>query len=288
MSRSLQLALILAVPLLFLAAILVVNRAFVTRGDDYGYVLRIELASAEREVDLPQIEGPQDASRPLVVIDAGHGGHDPGAGNGPVKEKSVTLALSQAIRDQLLAQGGIRVAMTRDEDRYLMLAERSSIARRLGADLFISVHADSAESKEARGASVYVLSEKGSSEAASRFAKRENQADTINGITFSETSDVVGAILLDLSQREAQAGARELAALIFREIQGKMRLHETRVQSAAFAVLKAPDVPSVLFETGYISNQDDAAWLNSAVGRRTISRSTAQAIRVFFARRSGV
>jgi len=288
MSRSLQLALILAAPLLFLAATLVINRAFVQRGDNYDYVLQIELSSAVRELGLPRIDGPQDASRPLVVIDPGHGGHDPGAGQGRIKEKSVTLTLSRAIRDQLLAEGGIRVSLTRDEDRYLMLAERSSLARRLGADLLVSVHADSAENEAARGASVYVLSERGSSEAAARYADRENQADAINGVAFSGTSDAVSAILLDLSQREAQAGARELANLIFREIRDKMRLHETRVQSAAFAVLKAPDVPSVLFETGYISNPADADWLNSVIGRQTISRSTAQAIRVFFARRSGV
>jgi len=288
MSRSLQLALVLAVPLLFLAAILVLNQATGLRGGDYGYVLRFKLPSVEREVGLPPIEGPQDASRPLVVIDPGHGGHDPGAGQGALKEKSVTLALSRAIRDQLLAAGGIRVALTRDEDRYLMLAERSRIARRLGADLFLSVHADSAENDAARGASVYILSEKGSSEAAARYADRENQADKINGVSFAETSDTVSAILLDLSQRQAEAGAGECARLILREIRGKMGLHEDSVQSAAFAVLKAPDVPSVLFETGYISNPDDAAFLASAAGRRTISLAAAQAIRAYFARRAGV
>jgi len=287
MSRRLQLALILAVPLVFMAGILVLNRAFGLRGDDYAYVLRIDLPPADSEVGLPPIHGPQDASRPLVVIDPGHGGQDPGAGQGKVKEKSVTLALSQAIRDELLAQGGIRVALTRDEDRYLMLAERSSIARRMGADLFLSVHADSAENDTARGASVYILSERGSSEAAARYADRENQADAINGVALSKTSDAVSAILLDLSQRDAKAGASEFANLVLREIRGKLRLHDARVQSAAFAVLKAPDVPSVLFETGYISNPADEALLNSASGRLTISRSAAQAIRVFFARHSG-
>lgn len=287
MSRSLQLALILAVALLLLAAILVLDRTFGLRGEDHGYVVRIDLPSVEGELGLPRVDGPQDASRPLVVIDPGHGGHDPGAGKGRVKEKSVTLALSQAIRDQLLAEGGVRVALTREEDRYLMLAERSSIARRLGADLFVSVHADSAENEAARGASVYVLSERGSSEAAIRFADRENQADAINGGAFSERSDAVSAILLDLSQREAQTGASELASLILRELLGKVRLHDSRVQSGAFVVLKAPDVPSVLFETGYISNPADAALLNSATGRQMISRSAAQAIRAFFARRSG-
>ena len=287
MSRRLLFVLILAVPLLFLATILVVNRAFGLRDDDLTYVLRLDLLSADASAGLPKIMGPQDASRPLVVIDPGHGGYDPGAGKGKVKEKSVTLALSRAIRDRLLAEGGIRVALTRDEDRYLMLAERSDIARRMGADLFLSIHADSTDNEAARGASVYVLSERGSSQAAARYAARENQADTINGVSFAETSDTVSAILLDLSQREAQAGAGELAELILREIRGKARLHEDDVQSAAFVVLKAPDVPSVLFETGFISNSDDEAWLTSKAGREVISRSAAQAIRVYFARRLG-
>ena len=287
MSRRIQLALILAVPVLFLATILVLNRAFGLGGNDYDYIVRFDLPAADREVGLPQVEGPQDASRPLVVIDPGHGGQDPGAGQGRLKEKDVTLTLARAIRERLLAAGGIRVALTRDADRYLMLAERSTIARRLGADLFLSIHADSAQNGAARGASVYILSEQGSSQAAARYAERENRADTINGVAFAETSDVVGAILLDLSQREAQAGAGEFAGLILREIRGKTRLRETDVQSAAFAVLKSPDVPSVLFETGFISNPDDAAWLSSAEGRQTIAGSAAQAIRVYFARQSG-
>ncbi len=288
MSRRLQLALVLAAPLLFLAAVFVVNRAFGLRGNDYKYIVHLELPAAQAEIGLPAIEGPQDASRPLVVIDPGHGGHDPGAGGGRLNEKHVTLALARSIRDRLIDAGGVRVALTRDDDSYLMLAERSSIARRLGADLFLSVHADSAGNEEARGASVYILSEKGSNQAAARYAMRENQADAINGVVLDETSDIVSAILLDLSQREAQAGADDFARLILREIRGKVRLHEEAVQSAAFAVLKAPDVPSVLFETGYISNDDDRALLGSETGRETISGAAARAIRVYFATRSGV
>ncbi len=283
-----QLALIFAVPVLFVAAILLLNRAFGLGGDDYNYILKFDLPSADREVGLPPVEGPQDASRPLVVIDPGHGGQDPGAVRDGLREKDVTLALALAIRDRLLAQGGVRVALTRGDDRYLMLAERSSIARRLGADLFVSVHADSAENPDARGGSVYILSQKGSSQAAARYAERENRADAINGVVLAETSDTVGAILLDLSQREAQSGASEFAGLILREIRGKSRLRELGVQSAAFAVLKSPDVPSVLFETGYISNREDAEWLGSREGRETIADSAAQAIRVYFARQTGV
>src|SRR5690606_35826943 len=125
---------------------------------------------------------PDNASRPLVVIDPGHGGHDPGAGEGALQEKRLTLSLAKALREKLLENGGIRVALTRDSDRYLLLEERSGIARRLNADLFISVHADSAERQDANGASIYTLSERGTSQTASRYAERENRADRINGV----------------------------------------------------------------------------------------------------------
>jgi N-acetylmuramoyl-L-alanine amidase len=223
-----------------------------------------------------------------VVIDPGHGGFDPGAGSGPVKEKAVALQIALTLRARLLEQGGIRVAMTRDDDRFVTLPERPGIARALGADLFVSIHADSAQADDAHGASVYVLSERGSSEAAARFAARENHADTINGVSLSDTSDTVGALLLDLSQREAGGGSIAAGELVLRELRGKVALHYDSVQSAALAVLKAPDIPSILFETGYISNEEDAASLESGAGRRAIADAAAQAIRVFFARRAGV
>ena len=174
----------------------------------------------------------------------------------------------------------------RPDDRFLALAERSAIARRLGADLFLSVHADSAENDEARGSSVYILSEKGSSQAAARIAARENRADVLNGIRLDRQSDAVNAILLDLSQNETDARSVDLARLMLRELRGNTHMHTDTVQSAAFAVLKAPDVPSVLFETGYISNTDAAAYLNSQAGRETISQAAARAVRAYFARQT--
>jgi N-acetylmuramoyl-L-alanine amidase len=287
MLRGLKFALLLLVPAMLLAAA-VWMRLFGAGGDRaYGYVARFQLPAADRPRDLPAIAGPQDASRPLVVIDAGHGGFDPGAGLGPVKEKTVALAIARLLRDRLLEQGGIRVAMTRDDDRFVSLSERPGIARQLGADLFISIHADSAEADGAHGASVYVLSERGSSQAAARFAARENKADTINGVSLSDTSDTVGAILLDLSQREASGSSIQVGELVLREIRGKLPLHYDSVESASLAVLKAPDIPSILFETGYISNADDARVLESEEGRRVIADAAAQAIRVFFARNAG-
>lgn len=286
MSRGLQLGLLFAFPLAVLAASLAVDRLYGLPGQGYGYVLRIELPAAQAVVDLPEVAGPIDSSRPLVVIDPGHGGHDPGAGNAGASEKDITLMLARAIRDELLAGGGIRVAVTRPDDRFLALGERSAIARRLGADLFVSVHADSAENDTARGSSVYVLSAKGSSEAAARIAARENRSDIVNGVRLDSQSDVVNTILLDLSQNETDTRSVELAGLLLRELRGKTRLHTDTVQSAAFAVLKAPDVPSVLFETGYISNRDDAAYLRSASGRDTIAQAAARAVRAFLARQT--
>ena len=287
MSKGLQIALFLMIPLAVVAAFVAIDRQFGRTGAGYDYVLHIDLPPADGEVGLPEILGPPDASRPLVVLDPGHGGHDPGAVSGSIREKAVTLRIAEEIRDRLLAEGGIRVALTRDKDRYLMLAERTRMARGLNADLFVSIHADSAENDVARGASVYVLSEKGTSQAAAKIAARENSVDTINGVQLSEQSDSVSAILLDLSQRGAQSGSMEMAGLVLRELRGQTRLHTNRVEAAAFAVLKAPDVPSVLFETGYISNPGDAAYLASPQGREVIADAAAQAIRVFFARQSG-
>jgi N-acetylmuramoyl-L-alanine amidase len=287
MSRRLQLVLLLLIPAMIFAAAVGYRMAAVNADDAYDYVLRIDLPGADRPVDLPAISGPQDASRPLVVIDPGHGGFDPGAGTGEIKEKAVALAIALAVRERLLEGGGIRVAMTRDNDRFVPLSQRPGIARQLGADLFLSIHADSAEVDGASGASVYVLSERGSTDAAARFAARENKADTVNGISLAETSDSVGAILLDLSQREAQAGSVELAQLVLRELRGKLPLHRDGLESAGLAVLKAPDVPSILFETGYISNAQEAAYLDSAEGRATIADATARAIRAYLARAAG-
>jgi len=287
MSRGSWIALLLLAPLAVLVAVVWRVASAGAGQGSRSYVQHVALPAVDQPRELPRIYGPQDASRPLVVIDPGHGGFDPGAGEGAVKEKAVALAIARALRDRLIEQGGIRVAMTREDDRFIPLSERPDLARRLGADLFVSIHADSAASEDARGASVYVLSDRGSSEAASRFAARENRADTINGVSLSKTSGTVGAILLDLSQREAQAGSLGAAELFLREMRGRLPLHHDAVESAALAVLKAPDIPSILFETGYISNVDDAEYLNSDEGRATIVDAAAQAIRVYFAREAG-
>ena len=246
-----------------------------------GYVLRIELPDGGQRLDLPEVAGPQDPSRPLVVIDAGHGGHDPGASRAGYQEKELVLGLAQALRESLLRGGGIRVAMTRDGDHFVALAERVEIARALGADLFLSIHADSAGDQEGvAGASIYTLSEQASSEAAARYAARENQADVVNGVPLAGQGAAVEAILVELAQRRTSGQSESFAALIEREGAGVLTFHPQARRAAALAVLRAPDVPAVLYEAGFISNPDEARELASAEGRERFARAMARAIRI--------
>ncbi len=286
MRRTFQIAALVLTPLAVFGAMIWADRSFGHVRRAYAYVNRVELPPADRPLGLPKILGPADAGRPLVVIDPGHGGRDPGAGTGTVKEKALTLALGLALRDALLGGGGIRVALTRSDDRYLFLEERQALTRALRPDVFVSIHADAADNDQATGATVYTLSARGSNEVADKFAARENAADTVNGIAIKGQSDAVNAILVDLSQRDAQARSEELARLILREGAGKIPFRERSEQSAAFAVLKQPDIPAVLFESGYISNPADAARLGSTAGRDAFAEATARAIRAFLARQS--
>jgi N-acetylmuramoyl-L-alanine amidase len=286
MSRKWLLVLVVLAPLAVLVAMVALDKHFGAAGRGREYVVRIDFPPPGEEVGLPPVQGPLDASRPLVVIDAGHGGHDPGTHNGALIEKDLTLALAKALQARLLAGGGVRVAMTRADDRYLLLEERSGIARRLKADLFVSIHADSSDNNAASGATVYTLSDRGSNEEAERMAASENRADSINGIPLGDTSNAVDAILVDLSQRHTEAQSNQFAGLVLREGRDAINFRARALQSAAFVVLKSPDVPSVLFEAGYISNPRDVARLESAAGRDAFAAITDQAIRVFFARQS--
>lgn len=287
MRRLLLFLLLFLAPVAVFAAMVAADRLFGAPGRGYDYVVRVDLPQGDRAIGLPPVEGPMDAGRPLVVIDPGHGGKDPGAGTGSFREKDLTLLLARALRDALLKEGGIRVALTRSDDSYLLLPERSAIARRLKADLFVSIHADSSESASgASGATVYTLSSKGSNEAAEKIASRENAADRINGVRIDEQSDAVSAILVDLSQRETLARSEEFARLILREGQGRLPFREKSEQSAAFAVLKSPDLPSILFESGYINNPEDVARLATPAGAGNFADIVAKAVRAFFARHS--
>ncbi|MBA4009987.1 MAG: N-acetylmuramoyl-L-alanine amidase [Erythrobacter sp.] len=258
------------------------------------YVLQFPFeGEAAATLELPRVEGPDDPSRPLVVIDAGHGGRDPGAVGTDAdgkrfEEKAITLAIALALRDELLKQGGVRVALTRADDRILPLPHRPEIARLLEADLFISIHADSAgdQNDTVSGASIYTLSNEASSEAAARFAARENDADRLNGITIAGASKDVSAILVELSQQRTQEDALAFANLVLREGESALAFVPQPRRSAALAVLRAPDVPSVLFESGFVTNQTDRAQLTTPEGRARYAVVLARAIRVYFARRA--
>lgn len=284
MRRASPFILLVLIPVAVLAGMVWLDSTLGLAGRGRDYVIRLDLPPPAGEVGLPPIEGPLDPSRPLVVIDAGHGGFDPGAGSERVREKDVTLALARALRDRLIEGGGVRVALTRGDDRFLVLEERAGIARRLKADLFISIHADAAPTGDARGGTVYVLSERGSNQAAALLAEKENRANVINGVQLSRQSGDVSSILVDLAQRETLAQSEDFASLILREGRGDLHFKDSAIQSAAFIVLKSADLPSVLFEAGYITSPEDSAWLKSDEGRDAFSSSVAQAIRVYFAR----
>jgi len=241
---------------------------------------------AKQANTLPAITGGDD-TRPLVVIDAGHGGHDPGAisPHDGTREKDVTLAIAQAARDALVRTGRVRVALTRDSDRFLVLAERYRLARRMGADLFVSIHADSAENRNASGATAYTLSEVASDKEAARLAARENRADILAGVNLGEESSDVSSILIDLTQRETMNASARFAQLLGREAQPLIPTRQVFHRMASLIVLKAPDMPSVLFETGYLSNEGDVRRLNAANGRDAVAQSLANAIEIHFARR---
>jgi N-acetylmuramoyl-L-alanine amidase len=251
----------------------------------HPYSVSMPLPRRMPAAPLPRVYG--EASRPLVVIDAGHGGHDPGAvsGDGGLREKDVTLAVAKAIRDALLASGRVRVALTREDDRFLVLQERYGLARRLKADLFISVHCDSAGSPDATGATIYTLSEIASDKEAARLAARENKADILAGVDLGAASPDISSILIDLTQRETMNASANFARLLGREAQPLMPIKANYHRMASLMVLKAPDMPSVLFETGYISNSGDAAFLASPEGRRKVAQSVRKAVEIHFATR---
>jgi N-acetylmuramoyl-L-alanine amidase len=235
----------------------------------------------------PPILGSPNPNRPLIVLDAGHGGHDPGATSvhDGAKEKEIVLALVRAIRDELVRTKRVRVALTRDEDRFIALRERYEIARRLGADLFISVHADAAPLNDlARGATVYTLSEVASDREAALLARAENSADLIGGVALKGRDAAVNTILIDLAQRESMDVSAAFARLVQREAEFPLRPEPHRF--ASLMVLKAPDVPSVLLETGYLTNIDDSRFIQSPEGRQQIATGLRRAIEAHFARRT--
>ncbi len=249
-----------------------------------GGVLAIPLDPPMPAPPLPGVTGP--AGAPLIVIDAGHGGHDPGArAQSGEAEKDLTLAVALAVRDALAKDGRVRVALTRADDRFLVLNERYEMARRLGASLFLSIHADSAGGDgEAHGATLYTLSDTATDAEAAQLAARENRADIVRGVNLSGRTGDTASILIDLAQRESQGAAVGFARLLHREAKDVLPFRQDFHRQAGLIVLKAPDVPSVLFETGYITNEADRGLLGSAEGRAKLGAAVARAIELHFAK----
>ncbi|NUQ17465.1 MAG: N-acetylmuramoyl-L-alanine amidase [Sphingomonas sp.] len=218
---------------------------------------------------------PEARGRPIVVIDPGHGGRDPGATSvsGQVVEKDLTLALARELRDVLVKRGRVRVAMTRDDDRYLGLDERAAVARRLNAAMFVSLHMDSAPNPLARGATVYSLSDVASDEEAARLAASENRGAAADGSDGS-----VQSMLSDLAMQAQMSASAELATRLVGKSAGRFELRPNPHQFASFWVLRRADAPAVLFEAGYISNADDEVLLRSPDQRAKLALALAQSI----------
>jgi N-acetylmuramoyl-L-alanine amidase len=228
--------------------------------------------------------GPRSAGRPIVVIDPGHGGRDPGAtaASGNLTEKQLTLALAREVRDILVKRGRVRVAMTRNDDAYLTLEDRAAVARRLDASLFLSIHMDSAPNPLARGATVYSLSDVASDADAERFARSENAQAVIGG----NSADPVETLLSELSLRSQMTASADLAARMVRKASGRVELRPDPHRFAAFHVLRSAGTAAVLLEAGYLSNAEDEALLASPEHRARIALALAQAIEADVAARA--
>jgi N-acetylmuramoyl-L-alanine amidase len=231
---------------------------------------------------LPPVK-PEPAGKPVIAIDPGHGGVDPGAiGVSGTAEKTVTLAMARELKAQLEATGRYKVMLTRSSDIFVRLRDRIAIARAAGADLFLSLHADAHSTIGLRGASVYTLSEQASDSEAAALATQENKADLIAGVDLSNETEVVTNILIDLAQRETKNLSVRMAGMLVQELQrGTLLLHNSH-RFAGFAVLKAPDVPSVLIELGYMSSPEDEALLRSTQHRAKLASAIVRAIQGYY------
>jgi N-acetylmuramoyl-L-alanine amidase len=253
---------------------------------------RPELRPAIAEANAAVVPGaakpaqPPD-SRPVIVIDPGHGGVDNGTQAGGEMEKSLVLGFGLALRDKIEKSGKYRVVMTRDDDTFIPLNDRVKVARNQSAALFVSIHADALPRREgdAQGATIYTLSDKASDAEAERLAEAENKSDAIGGVNLTDEPTEVADILIDLAQRETRTFSNRFARLLMGEMKSTVRMHKHPLKSAGFRVLKAPDVPSVLVELGYVSNKGDREHLVSENWRNKTVGSIAQAIDAFFAKR---
>ena len=241
------------------------------------------------ETPRPQVREPATGDpRPIVVLDPGHGGIDTGTKTAAGQmEKDIALEFALALRDKLERTGKYRVVMTRTDDTFVELADRVRFARTRKAQLFISIHCDALPRAEgdAQGATVYTLSDKASDAEAALLAEAENRADVIAGVDLSTEPNDIADILIDLAQRETRTFSTHFSRMLVTELKAAARMHKHPLKSAGFRVLKAPDVPSVLLELGYLSNREDLKQLTSDAWRQRVGDAITQAVGVYFTTR---
>ena len=255
----------------------------------YGHRLVVDLFLPEPERPAPRREEPEGLRDVIVAVDAGHGGDDPGAiARGGVYEKDVVLSIARRAGRHIDRAEGFRAVMVRDGDYYVSLRRRTTIARQHRADMFVSIHADAFRSPRVRGASVYALSDRGaSSETARWLADRENRSDLIGGVgpvSLEDKDEQVRSVLLDLSMDGTLRASLAAGESVVGSLSGVSRMHKRRVEQAGFVVLKSPDVPSILVETGYLSNPQEAKLLATAGHQEKVARAIADGIRGYLLR----
>ena len=251
----------------------------------YGHRLVVDVYDGQQEQVVIEEETPAPGYRDVVVaIDAGHGGEDPGAiGPGGTHEKVVVLQIAKKLARTLDRERGIRAVLTRTGDYYLPLRKRIELARRHKADLFISIHADAFTNPRAHGSSVYVLSSRGaSSEHARWLAERENASDLIGGVSLDDKDNLLASVLLDLSQTASLEASIDAAERVLEGLKKVGTLHKPGVESAAFAVLKSPDIPSLLVETAFISNPREEKKLRSSAYQQKLAQAMSGSVRRYF------
>jgi len=252
-----------------------------------GYRLVVDLetgAGAEKPVLTANGSNGAELRDVVVAIDAGHGGRDPGAvGKRGTREKDVVLAVARKLEAELKKQKGIKPVLIRNGDEYLALRERIRKARLAKADLFVSIHADASPDKRVSGSSVYVLSQNGaSSEAARWLAERENAADLVGGVSLDDKDELLASVLLDLSQSATIEASMDLAGDVLAELDNVGQIRRNRIEQAGFAVLKSPDIPSVLVETAFISNPDEERKLRTSAHQQKLAEALRNGITRYF------
>lgn len=260
---------------------------------EYGHRLVLDLFDTETIARAPQDQDEvkkykkyQQARDVVIAIDAGHGGEDPGAiGANGTREKDIVLAIARKLEAMIRQERGMRPVMIRTGDYYLGLRKRSAMARQHKADLFISIHADANKNRRAKGSSVYTLSNRGaSSEAARWLAERENSADLVGGVELKDKDDVLASVLLDLSQTGTLQASYDVADKVLGRMRSIGSVHQNSVQKAGFAVLKSPDVPSLLVETAFITNPAEEKKLRTSAHQTHLAKSMLSGIKDYFHR----